>query len=77
MKITAERKESVNGKHCLQQAVWQDSGINPLKMSRVTESPYPAASASLPLPRQAAGTLSATAGRVGSVGESLVPKWLF
>jgi hypothetical protein len=27
LKITAERKEEVNGKHCLQQAVWQDGGI--------------------------------------------------
>jgi len=43
------------GKHCLQRAVWQDSGINTLKMNRVIESYCPAASASLPLPRQAAG----------------------
>jgi len=26
LKITAERQEEVNGKHCLQQAVWQDGG---------------------------------------------------
>jgi len=30
LKVTAERKKDVNGKHCLQQAVWQDSGINTL-----------------------------------------------
>jgi len=39
-----------------QQAVWQDSGINSLKMNSIIESYYPAASASLPPPREAAGT---------------------
>jgi len=43
-----------------QQAVWQDSGINTLKMRSIIESCYPAASACMPLPRQAAGTLSAS-----------------
>jgi len=27
LKITAERKEDVNGKHCLQQAYWLNVGI--------------------------------------------------
>jgi len=38
-------------------------------MNRVIESYCPAASASLPLPRQAAGTLLATAGREMGVGK--------
>jgi len=49
----------VNGKHCLQQAVWHDSGINTLTVRQLIQSFYPAASVSLPLPRQAAGTLQA------------------
>ena len=47
----------------IQQAVWQDSGINPLKMNRIIESYCPAASVSLPLPRQAAGRLATMAGQ--------------
>ena len=54
----------------IQQAVWQDSDINTLEINRVVESYCPAASASLPLPRQAAGTLGAI-WRVFSVNGSL------
>jgi len=39
----------------LQRAVWQDSGINTLEMKHIITSHSPAASVSLPLPRQAAG----------------------
>jgi len=55
--------ENVNGKHCLQQAVWQDSDINMLKIKYLVQNFSPAASASMPLPRQAAGTLGASGGQ--------------
>jgi len=43
----------------IQRAVWQDSGSNTLKMKRLNQNCCPAASASMPLPRQAAGALVA------------------
>ena len=59
LKAYPNKKENGMACYYLQRAVWQDSGINTLKMKCVIESSYPAASACKPLPRQAAGTLCA------------------
>jgi len=63
LKANPNKKESGMACYYLQRAVWQDSGINTLEMNRVIESYCLAASASLPLPRQAAKTLVAICGQ--------------
>jgi len=44
LRVTAERKEKGNGKHCLQQAVWRNGGSTPQTILWEIARYYPAGS---------------------------------